>query len=29
MRDLIENVCALGGLNIAANPRAIPPKGLN
>jgi hypothetical protein len=29
MRDLIENVCALANLNIAANPRAIPPKGLN
>jgi hypothetical protein len=29
MRDLIENVCALGDLNIAANPRAVPPKGLN
>jgi hypothetical protein len=29
MRDLIESVCALGDLNIAANPQAIPPKGLN
>lgn len=28
MRELMENVCALGDSNIAANPRVISSKGL-